>query len=114
VARQRRSRDTPFIDTPREARYHYTKRFGIEVSYRLSKQSIVMTIIQNPVVRLLYVVVNLLLNSVVVSTLGVCGDARHGGASPLEVTVHGVYSDDVPSNVDDPRDASARPRKSVT
>jgi hypothetical protein len=43
VARQRRSRDAPFIETPRQARYHYAKRFGIEASYRLSGQSIVTT-----------------------------------------------------------------------
>ena len=56
--------DASFIDSPRDARYHYTKRFGIEASYRLSEQSIATTSTQNPVVRLLYVVVSLLLQNV--------------------------------------------------
>ena len=51
-------------DIPRDARYHYAKRFGIEASYRLSEQSIATTSTQNPVVRLLYVVVSLLLQNV--------------------------------------------------
>jgi len=29
--------DAPFIDSPRDARCHYAKRFGIEASYRLSE-----------------------------------------------------------------------------
>jgi hypothetical protein len=53
VARHGYAADAPFIDTPREARYHYAKRFGIEASYRLSEQSIATTTTQNPVVRLL-------------------------------------------------------------
>jgi IS4 transposase len=64
VARQRRSRDAPFIDSPRNARYHYAKRLGIEASYRLFEQSIATISTQNPVVRLLYVVVSLLLQNV--------------------------------------------------
>jgi len=36
-------RDAPFIDTPRDARNHYSKRFGIESSYRLAKQSLAFT-----------------------------------------------------------------------
>ena len=51
--------DASFIDSPRDARYHYTKRFGIEASYRLSKQSIATASTQNTVVRLLYVVARL-------------------------------------------------------
>jgi len=43
VARQRRSRDAPVIETPRDAREHYRKRFGIESSYRLAKQSLALT-----------------------------------------------------------------------
>jgi len=27
--------DAPFIDSPRDARYHYSKRFGIEVKLSL-------------------------------------------------------------------------------
>ncbi|MDQ2056448.1 ISH3 family transposase [Halobellus sp. H-GB7] len=64
VARHGYAADAPFIDTPREARDHYAKRFGIEASYRLSEQSIATTTTQNPVVRLLYVVVSLLLQNV--------------------------------------------------
>jgi len=29
--------DALFIDSPRHARHHYAKRFGIETGYRLSK-----------------------------------------------------------------------------
>jgi len=64
VARHGYAADAPFIDSPRDARYHYAKRFGIEASYRLSEQSIATTSTQNPVVRLLYVVVSLLLQNV--------------------------------------------------
>ncbi|MFB1065014.1 ISH3 family transposase [Natrinema sp. H-ect4] len=64
VARHGYAADAPFIDTPRNARYHYAKRFGIEASYRLSEQSIATTSTQDPVVRLLYVVVSLLLQNV--------------------------------------------------
>jgi len=39
VARHGYAADAPFIDTPRDARNHYSKRFGIESSYRLAKQS---------------------------------------------------------------------------
>jgi len=35
VARHGYAADAPFIDSPRDARYHYAKRFGIEASYRL-------------------------------------------------------------------------------
>jgi hypothetical protein len=64
VARHGYAADAPFIDSPRDARYHYAKRFGIEATYRLSEQSIATTTTQNPVVRLLYVVVSLLLQNV--------------------------------------------------
>jgi hypothetical protein len=64
VARHGYAADAPFINSPREARYHYAKRFGIEASYRLSEQTIATTTTQNPVVRLLYVVVSLLLQNV--------------------------------------------------
>ena len=40
VVRHGYAADAPFIDIPRDARYHYAKRFGIEASYRLSEQSI--------------------------------------------------------------------------
>ena len=64
VARHGYAVDAPFIDTPREARYHYAKRFGIEASYRLWEHACVSTTTQDPVVRLLYVVVSLLLQNV--------------------------------------------------
>ena len=64
VARHGYAADAPFIDSPCDARYHYAKRFGIESTYRLSEQSIATTTTQNPVVRLLYVVVSLLLQNV--------------------------------------------------
>ena len=59
-ARQRRSRDAPFIETPRQARSHYRKRFGIELSYRLSEKTTISTTTQDPVRRLLFVVISLL------------------------------------------------------
>src|SRR6056297_4346339 len=64
VARHGYAADAPFINSPRDARYHYAKRFGIEASYRLSEESIATTTTQNPVVWLLYVVVSLLLQNV--------------------------------------------------
>jgi hypothetical protein len=39
VARHGYAADAPFIKTPRDARYHYSKRFGIDSSYRLSEQA---------------------------------------------------------------------------
>ncbi|GAA0297938.1 hypothetical protein GCM10009066_10250 [Halarchaeum salinum] len=53
--------DAPFIETPREARYHYAKRFGIEASYRLSEHSLTTISTRDPAVRLLYMVVSLVL-----------------------------------------------------
>jgi hypothetical protein len=43
MARHGYSADTPFIEYPRDARYNYTKRFGIEANYRLSEQTIATT-----------------------------------------------------------------------
>jgi IS4 transposase len=45
--------DAPFIDTPRDAREHYSKRFGIESSYRLAKQSLAFTSSQDAGLRLI-------------------------------------------------------------
>ncbi len=87
VARHGYAADAPFIETPRDARYHYAKRFGIETSYRLSEQSIATTSTQDPMVRLLYVVVSLL----AVSALGICGDAPPWRASPLVMVVQGIH-----------------------
>jgi hypothetical protein len=64
VARHGYAADAPFIDTPRDARYHYSKRFGIESSYRLLGQAIATTTTRDATVRLLYVVVSLLLQNV--------------------------------------------------
>ena len=63
VARHGYAADAPFIERPRDARYHYTKRFGIESSYRLSEQAIATTTTRDATVRLLYVVVSLLLQN---------------------------------------------------
>jgi len=63
VARHGYAADAPFIDSPRDARYHYSKR-GIEVSYRLFEQAIATTTNLRSTVRLLYVVVSLLLQNV--------------------------------------------------
>jgi IS4 transposase len=63
VARQRRSRDAPFLETPRDAREHYSKRFGIESSYRLAKQSLAFTSSQDAGLRLVMFVVSLLLQN---------------------------------------------------
>ena len=64
VVRHGYAADAPFINSPRDARYHYAKRFDIEATYRLSGQGIATTTTQNPVVRLLCVVVSLLLQNV--------------------------------------------------
>jgi len=115
VARHGYAADAPFIDSPRDARYHYSKRFGIESSYRLFEQAIATTTTRDPTVRLLYVVVSLLLQNVwrylhyeYVAT------PRRGGASPLVVAVQGVRQYDSTSCVDGPRGASGRPRESAT
>ena len=44
VARHGYAADAPIIETPRDAREHYRKRFGIESSYH---QAIRSTILQN-------------------------------------------------------------------
>ena len=63
VARHGYAAEADFIQTPRQARYHYDKRFGIEASYRLSEQSLISTTTRNPMVRLLFVVISLLLQN---------------------------------------------------
>ena len=63
MARRRRSRDAPFIETPRQARKYYGRRFGVESSYRLSERSIAITTTQNPTVRFLYVLISFLLQN---------------------------------------------------
>jgi IS4 transposase len=63
VARHGYAADAPFITTPRQARYHYTKRFGIESSYRLSEKTLISTTSRDPVRRLLFVVISLVLQN---------------------------------------------------
>ncbi len=64
VARHGYAADAPFIDTPRDAREHYSKRFGIESSYRLANQSLALTSSRDAGLRLLLFVVSLLLQNV--------------------------------------------------
>jgi len=63
VARHGYAVDAPFIETPRAARYHYSKRFGIESSYRLCEQAIATTTTRDATIRYLCVVVSLLLQN---------------------------------------------------
>jgi len=108
--------DAPFIDSPRDARYHYSKRFGIESSYRLFEQAIATTTTRDPTVRLLYVVVSLLLQNVwrylhyeYVATPAEAG--RRLWWWPYKEFVNQY---DSTSCVDGPRGASGRPRESAT
>ncbi|SNR57847.1 ISH3 family transposase [Halorubrum vacuolatum] len=64
VARHGYAADAPFVETPRDAREHYRKRFGIESSYRLAKQSLALTSSRDAGFRLLLFVVSLLLQNV--------------------------------------------------
>jgi len=64
VARHGYAADAPFIETPRDAREHYRKRFGIESSYRLARQSLALTSSRDAGLRLLLFVVSLLLQNV--------------------------------------------------
>ena len=63
MARQGYAADAPFIDTPRDARHHYSKRFGIESSYRLAKQSLALTNFRDAGLKLLLFVVSLVLQN---------------------------------------------------
>ena len=64
VARHGYAADAPFIDTPRQARRHYSKRFGIEATYRLSESSLISTTVTDQTRRLLFVVISLLVQNV--------------------------------------------------
>ena len=64
VARHGYAADAPFIDTPRQARRHYSRRFGIEAMYRLSESSLISTTVTDQMRRLLFVVISLLLQNV--------------------------------------------------
>jgi len=100
VARHGYAADAPFIDSPRDARYHYSKRFGIESSYRLFEQAIAINGNTRSTVRLLYVVVSLLLQNVwrYLHYEYVATPAER--ASPLVVAVKGVRQYDSTSCVD--------------
>ena len=64
MARHGYAVDAPFIDTPRQARNHYAKRFGIESSHRLSEKTTISTTTQDSARRLLFVVISLLFQDV--------------------------------------------------
>jgi hypothetical protein len=64
VARHGYAVDAPFIDTPRQARHHYSKRFGIEATYRLSESALISTTTRDATRRLLFVVISLLMQNV--------------------------------------------------
>ena len=63
VARHGYAVDAPFIETPCQAKKYYSRRFGIESTYRLSERSIAITTTQNPAVRFLYVLISFLLQN---------------------------------------------------
>ncbi len=82
AARHGYAADAPFTDTPRDAREHYSKRFGIESSYRLAKQSLAFTSYQDADLRLVMFVVSLLLqNSYGISTGGTWRRPAAAGAA---------------------------------
>lgn len=56
--------NAPLTTTPREARHHYSKRFGIEASYRLAKQSFALNSSRDTGLRLVLFMVSLLLQNV--------------------------------------------------
>ena len=64
VARHGYAVDAPFIDSPRQARRHYSKRFGIEATYRLSESSLISTAVTDQMRRLLFVVISLFIQNV--------------------------------------------------
>lgn len=64
VARHGDAADAPFIDTPRQARQHYSERFGIEATYRFSESSLISTTTKDVFKRLLFVMISLLLQNV--------------------------------------------------
>jgi hypothetical protein len=64
VARHGYAVDAPFIDTPRQARENYSKRFGIESSYRLAEKTMISTTTQDATRRMLFVVLSLLFQNV--------------------------------------------------
>ncbi len=85
VARHGYAADAPFTDTPREARYHYSKRFGFEASYRLSERTLTTTT-RDSVVRLLSVVVSPLIQK---STGVYVATPRRGGRHRWKLPFNG-------------------------
>jgi len=79
VARHGYAADAPFIDSPRDARYHYSKRFGIESSYRLFEQAIATTTTRINGTAAVRGGESPLTERLAVPSLRVCGDARRGG-----------------------------------
>jgi len=116
VARHGYAADAPFIDSPRDARYHYSKRFGIESSYRLFEQAIATTTTtwingtaavrggESPLTERL----------AVPSLRYVATPAAEAGVASGGGPVQGVRQYDSTSCVDGPRGASGRPRESAT
>jgi len=100
VARHGYAADAPFIDSPRDARYHYSKRFGIESSYRLFEQAIATTTTRDPTVRLLYVVVSPSYRTSGGTFTTSMWRRPPRRASPLVVAVQGVRQYDSTSCVD--------------
>jgi len=76
VARHGYAADAPFIDSPRDARYHYSKRFGIESSYRLFEQAIATTTTRINGTAAVRGGESPLTERLAVPSLRVCGDAR--------------------------------------
>jgi len=84
VARHGYAADAPFIDSPRDARYHYSKRFGIESSYRLFEQAIATTGTRINGTAAVRGGESPLTERLAVPSLRVCGDAPNEFlASPL-------------------------------
>jgi len=107
VARHGYAADAPFIDSPRDARYHYSKRFGIESSYRLFEQAIATTTTRINGTAAVRGGESPLTERLAVPSLRVCGDAPPRRASPLVMVPYkGVRQYDSTSCVDGPRGAS--------
>jgi hypothetical protein len=101
-----------FIDTPRQAWRYYSRRFGIESSYRLSERSIASTTTRNPAVRYSVRTDQLLVTDcLAVSPLGVHGVAPPRRAIPLVVAVLRIRCDGKMRSEDGARGASRRPRE---
>jgi hypothetical protein len=99
VARHGCAADAPCIDTPRDAQEYYSKRFGIESSYRLVNQSLAFTSSKDTGLRLVMFFVSCCSRT--------AGDISTGGTWPFREscemvlraarTVLGVYRA-VPAN----------------